>query len=187
MAARSVAIVVFIPLLQFKYIHNREPQFGDSKIIGVSFLHSETAFATGVFVIPHVGIAGTDLRLYVPMAGKCPLITVGHADTGKGTLITGVFHGFAKIKSANETSGQRKIDIGGVQLPSHGVHTKEMTAESGTQPPAVFRHQHPVLGETLAVAVGIEAPGVKTVDKINSGFTSDTDLDTDIGRGCGII
>ena len=98
-------------------------------------------------------------------------------------IVAALSASFCKIKSANETSGQRKIDIGGVQLPRHGVHTKEMTAESGTQPPAVFRHQHPVLGETLAVAVGIEAPGVKTIDKIYSRFTSDTDLDTDIGIG----
>ena len=125
MAARSVAIVVFIPLLQLKYIYNREPQFGDSKIIGVSFLHSETAFATGVFVIPHVGIAGTDLRLLCSNGGKVPTDNRrSRRHRQRNYLITGAFTASRRLSPLTKPRA-RKIDIGGVQLPSHGVHTKK--------------------------------------------------------------
>lgn len=82
-----------------------------------------TTIATGILIIPYVGIAKADLPLKVPMAGEGQLIAISETGSGERALITAVFHGLAEVDTAKEETGDGNVDVGNVELPGHGVHS----------------------------------------------------------------
>ena len=131
-----------------------------------------------------IDVSDTDLGLKVPVATENPLVTVGETAADVITLVAAVADLAGQIVTAEEKSGNRKVDVGCVVLASHGMNTDEVTVEARAGPPAVLGHEQPVLCLSHTVRIAVEAPCVESVDQIDCGAGADTDLQPEVrGRG----
>jgi len=183
-----IAVLLILTVgLHLKHIHYGKANLGDAEIIGMAVPDFLAAVATGILVIPDMGIPHADFPFEVPVARKRVLVAIGETRACKRALVAVVPGCLIELYAAEEKTGHRDIDVGNVELTPHGMHAYEVAVEARASPPPVFRHEHPMLGIPLAMAVGTEFPRVYAIDKVDSGFPPHADLYAEVRSGGCIV